>query len=104
MSDIKETLNERGERYGDFTDHASIADELITTVESSRNWKIMPAYMRHAIRYILDKVARTVTGDWKYTDNPHDIKGYADLMEERLEKLKANPNEKTLEKISIPHA
>lgn len=90
---IEDTLAERGSRYGDFTDHAQLSDDLQTRCESSPNWSRLPAWQRWGLRIILDKIARMLTGDPSYADNAHDIVGYGKLIEDRLiaeEKRKAN--------------
>lgn len=96
MSELRNTLNERGSRYGRFDAHAGCAEAFIAVAMGQRNWQDMAvalpqtkwwglaADQRHAIRYILDKLARILEGDPDYTDNWHDIAGYATLIEDRL--------------------
>jgi len=38
MTDINETLNERGSRYGDFAEHARITQEIKEAMSRSKNW------------------------------------------------------------------
>lgn len=84
MTNVTETLAERGGRYGKFSNHAQLSDNLQTQVEKHENWQWMPADAKQAIRIILDKIARAVNGDPNYTDNWHDIQGYAKLVEDRI--------------------
>lgn len=95
MASIRDTLNERGNRYGRFDHHAGLADHLIRVAQFShsgsaeysgerRGWTRLANDQRHAIRYILDKISRILEGDPDYTDNWHDIAGYATLIEDRL--------------------
>jgi hypothetical protein len=84
MADIEATLAERGSRYGDFTDHAVIADAIMAAMEASRGWLRMKPHQRQALRVIADKQARICNGDPDYADNWHDIIGYAKLVEDRL--------------------
>lgn len=84
MAEIETTLADRGARYGDFTDHAQLSDDLQVRCEQSPNWAILPAWQRWGLRIILDKIARTLTGDPTYADNAHDIVGYGRLIEDRL--------------------
>lgn len=81
---VEETLKERGDRYGDFTDHADICDALLRALEVNHGWlsKLSPN-QRQALRTICDKMARIVNGDPNYKDNWHDIQGYAKLAEDR---------------------
>lgn len=96
---IDNTLNERGARYGDFTDHAAICDALIRIcsgtydIINSGHPVFVPATQfasldpvkKQAIRVICDKLARILSpgGDPEYRDNWHDIQGYAKLAEDR---------------------
>jgi hypothetical protein len=91
MAEVRDTLNERGGRYGRFDAHAMLAEQLIRVAqfhphkfEERKGWLKMAADQRHAIRYILDKIARILEGDPDYIDNWHDIAGYATLIEDRL--------------------
>jgi len=87
MSDVQATLDERGARYGDFTDHAKAAQGLcdhMKNVKGGEGWNRLDAVKRQALTVIADKIARILTGDPTYGDNWHDIQGYAKLVEERL--------------------
>lgn len=91
MSEVRNTLNERDGRYGRFDKHAGLAEALITvaqfdihTVGQRPGWLRLAPDQRHSIRCILDKIARILEGDPNYTDNWHDIAGYATLIEDRL--------------------
>ena len=94
---IENTLAERGNRYGDFTDHARLCQDLkdvMTTfavVQNTPNsvavhfpWSALPATHKQALEVIADKIARILSGDPNYADNWHDIQGYAKLVEDRL--------------------
>lgn len=94
MADLSDTLAERGSRYGEFMDHAVIAQALQEVmrgavisggVEVKTSWHAMDADMRQALTTIADKIARILNGDPAYLDNWHDIQGYARLVEKRLE-------------------
>lgn len=94
MSELAKTLEERGSRYGDFRDHAEIAEALIQdmmyesmpseTAGIREGWIRLDPYQRQALRVIADKIARILNGDPDYADNWHDIQGYAKLVEDRL--------------------
>jgi hypothetical protein len=90
---VDATLAERGNRYGDFTDHAKIAEVLHGVLvgdtpagKFNTSWGVMQPFQRQALRVIADKIARILNGDPDYVDNWHDIQGYAKLVEERLTK------------------
>ena len=91
--EVAETLAERGARYGDFTEHAKIAEALhgilvgdTVAGNFTTSWGVMKPFQRQALRVICDKLARILNGDPDYADNWHDIQGYAKLVEDRLTK------------------
>jgi len=94
MADLSDTLAERGSRYGEFIEHAKIAQALQMIMHGSAahhgeiiktRWDNLDADMRQALTTIADKIARILNGDPAYIDNWHDIQGYARLVEKRLE-------------------
>ncbi len=85
MSSVDSTLAERGARYGDFADHAAVAQRIkLAMLHGASRWAVMPDMHKQALEVIADKIARIVVGDPNYADNWHDIQGYARLVEERL--------------------
>ena len=52
MSDINQTLQERGSNYGDFTDHAAIAQNLKDVMRSTPRWQKLSADKREALEMI----------------------------------------------------
>jgi hypothetical protein len=84
-SSVEETLRQRGQRYGDFTNHARICQGLKQTMmhDRSSNWDGLSADKAQALEVIADKIARILSGDPDYKDNWHDIQGYAKLAEDR---------------------
>lgn len=83
-SAVERTLAERGERYGDFSVHAAIAQSLQDTMRDTGGWEYLNPAQRQALTVIADKIARILSGDPSYADNWHDIQGYAKLVEDRL--------------------
>lgn len=81
---VEDTLAERGARYGDFADHALIAQALQDAMRAPPGWAKLPAMHKQALTVIADKIARVLSGDPNYADNWHDIQGYAKLVEDRL--------------------
>lgn len=86
---VESTLVERGKRYGDFADHAIIAQQLQDVMRKHEanglvHWKKLTYVQRQALTVIADKIARILSGDPNYADNWHDIQGYAKLVEDRL--------------------
>jgi len=107
MPTLEETLAERGSRYGDFTNHARIAQALQGVMRSaanpfgsdidSREWNRLSDVQKQALTVMADKIARILNGDPNYVDNWHDIAGYAKLVEDRLLK---SPTRAKLEEAS----
>jgi hypothetical protein len=83
---IDSTLKVRGTRYGDFSIHAAIAQNIMDDMRNSGGWEKMSAVQKQALTVIADKIARILSGDPNYDDNWHDIQGYAKLVEDRLPK------------------
>lgn len=84
-NDLNNTLSERGNSYGDFTDNAFIAQQLKDVVRCGRAWVDATAAQREAVDMILSKISRLVTGNPYHKDSWHDIQGYAKLAEDRVE-------------------
>jgi len=81
---IEDTLEERGNRYGDFYEHARITQNIKIAMVDSPNWdKISPA-MKEALEMIAHKIGRILNGDPNYKDSWHDIIGYTRLIEKDL--------------------
>lgn len=85
--DIEKTSAERGNRYGDFAEHAIIAQALKDAMWMNDGWHRLTPAMKQALEVIQDKVARILNGDPTYADNWHDIIGYARLVEKMLTPL-----------------
>lgn len=85
---IEKTLAERGNRYGDFADHAKIAQAIQDDMRIGPGWARLDDVKRQALTVIADKIARILSGDPNYADNWHDIQGYAKLVEDRLPTVK----------------
>lgn len=85
MADVNTTLLERGARYGDFTDHAHIAQGLQEVMRAAPGWDRLTPVQKQALTVIADKQARILSGDPNYGDNWHDIQGYAKLAEDRCD-------------------
>lgn len=96
MSDIDDTLKERGTRYGEFPDHAEITQGIKRAMAHGRNWRHLPDDMKEALEMVAHKVGRILNGDPNYLDSWTDIIGYSRLVEKRLvddqERPKDNPS------------
>jgi hypothetical protein len=84
---VDDTLKERGNRYGEFSEHALIAQGLKSLMYDNSGWQKLNDYQREALEMIQHKVARILNGDPNYIDNWHDIAGYSSLVEKELAKI-----------------
>lgn len=82
---IQDVLNTRGNRYGEFCDHARISQSLQNIMFTELSSEATP-YMREAISMICHKLARIANGDPFYDDSWIDISGYATLVVNELKK------------------
>ena len=84
MTDVSNTLNARGARYGTFSVQAAISQTLKSFMRQSPNWDSLDPDMAEALDMIQHKIARILNGDPRYADSWHDIAGYATLVDKRL--------------------
>jgi hypothetical protein len=84
VSDINNTLQERGSRYGAFTGHADITQSIkqMMLERPTTNWHSLSDAHKEALEMIAHKIGRILNGDPNYKDNWHDIAGYAKLAED----------------------
>ena len=82
----REVLAERGERYGDFKDHAKLCQDLKTVMRTGKSWNDCSDTHKQALEVIADKIARMLNGDPNYEDNIVDIIGYSQLVLDQLRK------------------
>ena len=78
MSDVKQTLKERGDNYGN---NWSVYSNLKDVMGKHPN-----PLMNYAIDMILVKLSRIACGNADHLDNWHDIAGYATLVETQMKK------------------
>lgn len=90
QANIKDTLEERGSRYGSFDTHAAITQNIKEVMYATKNWRIMCSDQREALDMIAHKIGRILNGDPDYADSWHDIAGYAKLVDDRLIEEQAN--------------
>lgn len=86
MTDIKQTLQERGSTYGDFEGQAEITQAMknMFTYYANLRGKKLANDQKEALDMIASKIARILNGDPDYDDSWHDIAGYASLVANRL--------------------
>jgi len=83
---VDTTLEERGNRYGEFSDVAATTQNIKSVMHNGVSCEALTPVQWEALSMIASKIARIVNGDPDYADNWHDIAGYARLVEKELEK------------------
>ena len=79
---VQSTLQERGSRYGTFSDNAKTTQALMVVLMEGATAETLKPQHLEALHMICHKMARIVNGDTMWADNAHDIAGYAVLLEE----------------------
>lgn len=77
-------LDERGKQHGDFTDHASVTQELKEVMWHDPHYEKLTAVQREALEMIAHKIGRILAGNHNHKDHWDDIAGYARLVAQRL--------------------
>lgn len=81
---IENTLEQRGSKYGKFTNHALITQNIKKSFSVSPNWEKLSDDKKEALEMIAHKIGRILNGDPEYHDSWHDIEGYARLVSDTL--------------------
>jgi len=109
MSSIDETLIERGSRYGEFSEHARITQNIKAAMVDSPNWAKLPHYQKEAMEMVARKFGRILNGDFMYEDSLIDVVGYAQLAlndtkkeNAKMAELNTNSNVSSLAKSTKP--
>lgn len=84
MSDLDKTLEERGNRYGNFDSHAEITMRLKRQMQAMPKWQHLQDDQAESLHMIAHKIGRILNGDPDYADSWVDIAGYAQLVANRL--------------------
>lgn len=79
--EIKDTLTNREQKYGEFSNLSRISQELKNIIDENAS---LEDDKKEALEMICHKIARILNGDSDYVDNWHDIAGYATLIQDRL--------------------
>jgi hypothetical protein len=85
---VKLILEERGDRYGDFYEHARITQSIKLAMQHGRNWSALPEDMKECLEMTAHKIGRILNGDYEYLDSWDDIVGYTTLVTNRLREQK----------------
>ena len=86
MTDIAQTLVERGKNYGSFEERCRVEQAIKRAIAQGRQWDVMPDDCRSALEMIATKISRISDGNnAEHFDSWHDIAGYAKLVADRLD-------------------
>lgn len=83
---IHEVLKQRGNRYGEFPEHARITQNIKRAMEDSPNWDTLDNYQKETLEMTAHKIGRILNGDPNYDDSWVDICGYNQLVVDELRK------------------
>ncbi len=82
---VDHTLQERGQRYGSFAEHARVTCALKRALRDSPNWGRLACDQQESLDMVAHKIGRILCGDPDYLDSWHDCLGYLRLVEQRLQ-------------------
>jgi hypothetical protein len=89
---IDATLAERGKRYGDFTGHALITQNIKRAMITTPRWNVLTDDQKEALEMVAHKIGRILNGDPNYIDSWTDIIGYTRLVEADLLAKQVQPS------------
>lgn len=84
-NDVDLILEERGSRYGSFSEHARITQNLKWAMSDSPNWEELSNDKKECLEMLAHKLGRILNGDPEYLDSWVDIVGYTQLVVHELE-------------------
>ena len=83
-TNIQDILQERGSRYGSFSRHAFITQNLKDAMKNSPNWDNLNVSQKETLEMVAHKIGRILNGDPNYLDSWVDIVGYTQLVVDQL--------------------
>ena len=84
MSEINETLKERGSTHGDFQENSDVSQKIKKILRDSLNWEDMSPDQQECLDMTAHKIGRILSGDYNFHDHWHDCAGYFTLVANRL--------------------
>ena len=86
MPDIDAILKERGNRYGNFAEHARITQDIKRAMYGSPNWNTrLTDDKKECLEMLAHKIGRILNGDPEYHDSWYDMIGYTKLVTDTLQ-------------------
>jgi len=77
-------LEQRGDNYGEFCDHAFVTQHIKNEMKMGDAWDKMTNSQRESLEMIAHKIGRICNGNPNYKDSWVDIAGYATLVAKQL--------------------
>lgn len=87
MSDLENTLKERGAQYGTLMENGLISQLLKEVMHNAKQWGKLDPDQKEAFDMIASKISRLLTGNPNHVDGYVDIAGYATLVANRIERI-----------------
>lgn len=86
--DLTATLEQRGKRYGAFSEHARVTQALKKALRDfdPDKWNALSDSAKEALEMVAHKIGRILNGDPLYADSWVDIAGYTQLVATDLQK------------------
>lgn len=81
---IQHTLLERGNRYGKFSGHSRITQNIKESMHLAPNWDRLTDSQKEALEMTAHKIGRILNGDPNYVDSWWDVIGYVQLVVDEL--------------------
>jgi Domain of unknown function (DUF6378) len=82
---VEAVLTERGARYGKFTEHAKVTQDLKSVMHKHSGWSRLADDQKESLEMVMHKIGRILNGDPNYDDSWVDIAGYTKLVADRLQ-------------------
>ena len=82
---VEDTLKERGARYGSFTGHAHITQNIKRAMQLAPKWEYLSDDKKEALEMVAHKIGRILNGDASYIDGWRDCEGYIHLVVQNLQ-------------------
>ncbi len=82
---MEKLLEERRAKYGSFTMHATITQNLKRVMRDTPNWSGLSDDKKEALEMVVHKIGRILNDDPGYKDSWDDIIGYTTRITETLE-------------------
>jgi hypothetical protein len=81
---VEATRKIRASRYGDMQDIAKMTQDITVALSRGANYAAWTPMHKECMHMIIHKMCRMSCGDPMYSDNAHDIAGYAQILDEWL--------------------